>query len=190
MANAAVFPFDFNPASVSYKTSSYSIPAGQRARVIVLDFEAAFTIGGTTVIPQLQKDSSYNLNTGGVGEIYRNQTGYELEIIIDIANYGSGSPVIAVFGPDATASGGSGTAVYDELGARAYYTISANANYPRISLPPNSFFYLVTSGGGASCTAHYMVYPKKLPPVTEFWVPSGTSLNGSGYQVELYDDIS
>lgn len=51
MSSPFVIPFNFQPASVSVQSGSYSIPAGNYARVTVnIDGTGTFTIGGTTAL--------------------------------------------------------------------------------------------------------------------------------------------
>lgn len=186
MSNNWSFPFNQQPAAVSQRTSSYTL-TGTYARVIVTDFELAFTVNGSTIIPQLQLDSNFLANSS-IGEKFRNNTGYELALVCEGVGL-SNSTQFSVYNPDSTASGGANTCVYDQQGARANYNFSSDQATPIILMPPGSFLYK-DAVGSSSGTIHFMVYPSKLPPVTEFRVPLNASLNGSSYYVEEYNPIS
>jgi hypothetical protein len=55
MASPLIIPFDNNPASVSVKTTSYTIPSGKFARLIVnLEGSAQFTINGVVALRGVQ----------------------------------------------------------------------------------------------------------------------------------------
>lgn len=51
MSAPYIVPFNFQPVAISVKTTSYTIPAGKYARVVVnLEGSATFTIGGVTAL--------------------------------------------------------------------------------------------------------------------------------------------
>ena len=73
MANSFNVPFDFNPTSVSVKTSSYTIPAGSYAYVINAS-DDDFTIDGTVAVDapmagvtQLTSTSNYDFTVDQSG---------------------------------------------------------------------------------------------------------------------------
>lgn len=181
MANSFNVPFDYNPTSVSVKTSSYTIPAGSYAYVIN-SCSGDFTIDGTAA--QLSPDGFTNTNltttastadyTITVNGFYTinmqgsNYTGTNSDGIIEISQNGSNFYQVSSL----TYSGGAAinhyVNVYLEKGnvVRTYKSASHNTWTSQMTGCRES----IVSGG--------------------FWVPTGTQLNGDRYIVMLFNEIS
>lgn len=73
MASRLIIPFDNNPASISVKTASYTVPSGKYAKVHYnLEGSASISIDGVTAVrgtqaSQLGSSQMVGYNGGGTG---------------------------------------------------------------------------------------------------------------------------
>lgn len=169
-------PFNFQPVSVSVKTSSYTIPASNYAFITAnVRNGGSFTIDSSTV---LQSSSAVD---GAVSEVsqtissvstYTVPSGYRFEGHASNVSGGAGATIlvngdqVAVLGVDET------TTVKAGAGAVISTSIGGDSDLTGFSLRENEPESNVTAS---------------------FWVPSGTILNGTGtwrVTVSLYNEIS
>jgi hypothetical protein len=162
-----------SPASVSIKTSSYTIPAGRYAKVSVTDFKTDFTIDGSVAIEQMQFDSS--ASTGSVASVFSNSTPYPL-----VGNMIQSSTAIVSI-TDAMAGASNYPSKHPYTGNAM--TMTTGNTSIEIYLNPNDRIYITNSAGG---TVYWNLMAVVQPVQSEFIVPTGTQLNGSRYIVEEY----
>jgi len=169
MTAPLVVPFNFQPVSVSVKTASYTIPAGQYAYVVAyLQDGGSFTIDGSTVLVSKSGGLSARSGTltGGQSFTVAANNRWEGQIL-----YTSGTNV-SIGGVSITSP--SGTMVTGiVLGPSAVITHTGTNQtvYSGVEIPEENFTEI--SEG--------------------FWVPTGTVINGAGdwrATVSLYNQIT
>ena len=165
-------PFDFNPASVSVKTSSYSIPAGRFAYVVPHCRQSDFTIGGA-IVNERKIYFTQAVSPGGSTTVTIPGT--------------SLSGYFSIFFKDASAT-------FDltlRRGSNSNFdlTLGSTINeYIDSELLLNSGDQLIVPAWHPNNLGAYYVkghFNSKDEPVGH-WVPTGTSLNGDSYTVSEY----
>ena len=165
MSSRILVPFDNNPAAVSVKTASYTIPAGRFAKVYVeVDSGGIFTINGVNAVvtSAFANVDVYNATTTAVS--YTVPTGFRAELRM-LAN----SPT------DFTISGNANGPLYVQ-----------NGNAPSNYIPES----LVSLGPGSTVVSGSVNTGKSIVGVAipsnatnrqaEFYLPTGTVISGSG----------
>lgn len=170
---ATFLPFNFNPNSVSIKTTSYTVATGYYARVTVTNLETDFTIDSVTAVEKIKWIGS----TGtGTGVLFTNTSAYTLggycQKGTDTNQTMTGISSQTVVTQQAIYSGGNMAAG------------SAQDATTEATLIPDSRLYVA---GGIGSGNKYWDLVALNPPVNPvFWVPEGTDLDGSKYIVELF----
>jgi hypothetical protein len=202
MSSPIVVPFNFEPVSISVKTSSYTIPQGKYANCKNLDAEA--TINNEEVGLM----GTYSLN--GVVSGTAGFVSLPIPIIGDFANFTysfqrtSGSvncyavygvrSVTAGFAPyqsidfnlTATSSAGFFSSSKDTvLNQVPIISVGATTNSIIQSLPVVG---IVPAGGLAN--QFYSTTLKTFHSSREYWAPSGSVLSGGRWLVTEYNSIS
>jgi hypothetical protein len=157
MSSVVYSPFNQNPAAVSVKTASYTIPAGRYARLVVeADSGGTFTIGGVTA---LSTASFVNVNVSSASAplTYTTPTGSRSVV--------SGS------------TGATG----------ANYQVNSSSSAPGLAANAFSPLYELGAGGTMTVSggANMRIVGVEIPGNATnrqavFWVPSGTVINGTG----------
>ena len=185
---AAFLPFNQNPDSVAIKTSSYTIPAGFYARVIATNFETDFTIDSVVAVEKIK----YKSTTPGVSTaaIFTNTSAYTLmgSCTTNLANSGCyvnnpssignavGRYVRNPYGTNYPLGVSTSQIGNNFTGASSTY------NQAPIYLSQDNIIY-----GSGVFTVRYLDFVAIDPPtMAEFWVPTGTDLDGTRFTVELY----
>ena len=185
---AAFLPFNQNPDSVAIKTSSYTIPAGFYARVIATNFETDFTIDSVVAVEKIK----YKSTTPGVSTaaIFTNTSAYTLmgSCTTNLANSGCyvnnpssignavGRYVRNPYGTNYPLGVSTSQIGNNFTGASSTY------NQAPIYLSQDNIIY-----GSGVFTVRYLDFVAMDPPtMAEFWVPTGTDLDGTRFTVELY----
>lgn len=161
--------FNNDPFSIEVKTASYVIPSGQYARVQVIDFSTNFTIDGVAAIESDYISGSTNPFTSGVK--YTNTTGKVL-----IGYVGQSSPAT-------TEINSASNIISANPYSGAAQTMSSIGQIGVVIMPNDRIEVRSASAG----TLWWKFSPDKEPGFSEFWVPSGTTLVGSRFIVELYN---
>lgn len=175
-----VLPFNYQPTSVSVKTSSYTIPAGSYARVQVQVINGGtFTIDGTTCLQSLAATAG-DVNAVDVNTSSNNATlftvtaGYRFEGQVYVSGWTSIN--IAVGGE-----------VVEDLNAGGFINIKA-ADGQAIAVSSGS-------GTGSTTLTGYEIREHKSATHAELdiWLPTGTVINGTGdwaATVSLFNEIT
>lgn len=170
-------PFNFQPASVSVKTSSYTIPTGSYAYV-----QAQVDDGGTFTIDAATALSSEGETTSAIAAVDAESASTDATLYTVPSGYIFEGQVV-----------GSGGADLDIGGATAV------KNIPTTTTPVKAGSGQViaingTPSGLVSLTGYAI---RKFEPETNasgsFWLPTGTVINGTGNwraTVSLFDEIS
>lgn len=168
-------PFNFQPESVSVHTGSYTIPAGKYARVIAhINGNGSFTIDGATAIDATQASvvNVLVVNVGISPASYTVPSGYYFEGIA----VATAAVTISVDGTDIGE-------ISDTIGNKVMVGSGSTLSAP---------------SSGISGTAKILGVSRKVssgegPVNSEFWLPSGTVINGSGSwraTVQIFNEIS
>ena len=179
MANSFNVPFDFNPTSVSVKTSSYTIPAGSYAYVINAS-DDDFTIDGTAAFENPDSGSTQLVSYGTNYDYTVTQSGH-FTIALYHAAGTSGSQALIQIAPD---------------GSNFYVLITSfigsgnETKFENIFL--NKGAVIRGSRNSSSSGATRLFYSSCREGIVSggFWVPTGTQLNGDRYTVALFNEIS
>lgn len=173
-------PFNFQPASVAVKTGSYTIPAGSYARVIAqVAANSTFTIDGATA---LDNDVTPFFKVNDVSASAGATVSYTV-------------PADRYFEGQATCTNSASMQI--NVGNNAFgATPTLGTDVFPIKAGPNETIVLTVGGSDYATLSGYeydfdVSDMRKI--VQEFWVPTGTVLNGTGtvrYTVELYNEIS
>lgn len=181
MSAPLVVPFNFQPVSVSVKTSAYTIPAGSYA--LVKTNSAFFSIDAVNVYP------SFTIATSAATA----STGTKFALVDGLVYVHTASLTVA----SANANGNSGSYGFgtDATGATAIASVSRTSNGTSAisagSVPASYLYISCTSGAaGPTTSATASFYASSASSQTEFWVPSGTDLDGNNYVVMLYNEIT
>lgn len=176
-------PFNHQPDSISIKTSSYTIPSGKYARVVVTDTESDFTIDSVVAIDQTTFDGSFSLGAGGTK--FTNTSPHTLKGSVSLPNGAS----ITIYAADAS---NTAAALFNpNTGAAMIFagtTSTPSSSGLEVVLQPNHVIYISSPSGGG--TGYYSLRAATQPSTNEFWVPAGTDLDGSRYIVELYNELT
>lgn len=157
MSAPFIVPFNFQPASVSVKTGSYAIPAGFYAKVVVeVDSGGIFTIDSVNALTSAAfvNVDAYDQSNSNVS--YTVPSGYYAETQINSDGSISGVTI-------------SGNA-----------TGSQPSQFTHFSLGPGGS---ISFGGGLNSrdsVTGYAIPSNATNRTAEFWLPSGTVINGSG----------
>lgn len=164
MASRLIVPFDNNPVAVSVKTSSYTIPVGRFARVYVeCDSGGIFTINAVNAVV-----TSPFINVDVVGTnadaVYTVPTGYSFIA----ASAGGATGNSAVF------FNGNSVAAYTEPASASANICGAQVG-PGGSITAGRF-----SGSDDPQVAGVAIPSNATNRQAEFFLPTGTVINGSG----------
>lgn len=203
MSAKLIVPFDNNPASTSIKTTSYTIPAGKYARV--RDQYGDLSLNSTPVYTLLQ-EVNY-LTTVGTTFINTN-TGFDIAKITTTSTVSNGLNG-TFFGLAKAWYEGGTTLTYDDNGGMglvthtsftgtrtSYYVSDKNTNQRIVSAntagaSSTAFtfrgYFFTTSEASGVVTGNLKLIKSNN---NEFWVPTGTILEGLGYMVTEYNVIS
>lgn len=180
MSAPIIVPFDYNPISISQKTTSYSIQQGKYAKVRVVS--PFFTINGSQIYPSMSFTQSagpnnsstvgYHITPGSyIYSATLTRSGSGSYAVTGSYGYGNETQYIQTFSSASRTSNGT-TSLSQTNWASDIIWISANGGYSGSSTVTVNFYYFQNGSQ------------------TEFWVPSGTILNGNNYIVEEYNKIS
>lgn len=172
------FPFNHQPDSVSIKTSSYTIPSGKYARVTVTDFTSDFTIDSVVAIEQCEFQGTIGSGAGAIR--FTNTTNYALKGHFWLESTGF-LYVNQKSLPTATVA----ALILKHTYTGNSMTLTSQGSR-EIILYPDDVIY----GAASSSDGGYSLRSENEPAQTEFWVPSGTDLDGSRYIVELYNELT
>jgi hypothetical protein len=197
-------PFDNNPESTSFKTTSYTIPAGKFARVRLISVDAVQTAtrttGGTTVMTcntaTINGTNIRNGNAMAMISVARTSSGstngimtlpagdWNLKISISMmksssANYALTSyDSISIAEMDAGFTGGDFMYTSSDLLVKGLKNISAQVNIP---------------GSGNTRNSTVITLSDARREQDEFWLKSGDIISGTGtfsWLVEEYTSIT
>jgi|DEB0MinimDraft_6_1074348.scaffolds.fasta_scaffold123985_2 hypothetical protein len=179
MANSFNVPFDFNPTSVSVKTSSYTIPAGSYAYVINAS-DDDFTINGTAAFENPDSGSTQLASQGTNYDYTVTQSGHFTIALYHAWNSNTTSASVSI-APD-------GSSFYTLIVS----TISSGNETKFENVFLNKGAVIRGSRGSNSSGATRMYYSSCREGIVSggFWVPTGTQLNGDRYTVALFNEIS
>jgi len=168
-------PFNFQPTSVSVKTSSYNIPTGSYAYVTAyVEDGGGFTIDGATALTSQVSTSSVGASVIAVSTTgtYAVPSGY----IFEGQAGGSGVNGVTIGGTAA-------------LGTSNYYNTIRAGGGDTVAVS--------TSGGAVGLTGYaYRAYTTGLQETSvtaSFWIPAGTNITGSGTwkaTVSLFSELT
>lgn len=167
------FPFNHQPDSVSIKTSSYTVPSGKYARVTVTDYSSDFTIDSVVAVEQAEFTGTSTTNS--LGTLFTNNSPYILVGTMETTNNAS----VQVY----SSSG----RIQQNWYIGAPMNINASTNTAEVILKPSDRLQCTSPAPG---TFYYSLSAINPPTQTEFWVTSGTDLDGSRYIVELYNELT
>lgn len=175
-------PFNHQPSSVSVKTSSYTVPAGSYARVIVIDTSDNFTIDAVTAIEATHYVGSSSSFTQG--NKFTNNSPYILEGTVWFDGL-AGSGVVRIV----TANNNSNEDKTFESGGGGTTNITSSKYSAHVKLSVGDIIRVQTATGSGVNVRWNLnaISPNNVN--TEFWVPTGTDLDGTRYIVELYDEL-
>lgn len=169
---SAKYGFNGNPTSVSVKTGSYTIPAGNYAYVTaVCESGQSFSVDGTAAIATSgQVSATGTVNSGSPVTLITAASGATAQVDIQIA----------------TAAGVSGTLTVN--GATLQTTVASTTyRFPSLFVPGGSTVTLTSLAGNTtySVFGHYITESSRT---MSLWVPTGTVLTTSGgrYTVALF----
>lgn len=195
MSSRVFVPFDNNPASVSIKTSSYIIPEGKYAKVNTLS--ALFSMNGTQIYPSQSISFS-------VSDLYSTES---TGATTNTQGFSVGNSAY-IYSASLTRSGNSTSSTISAswgIGTESNYSysignlsrttngttsIAPNVNCSTITLWVSVSANNNTSNQSTTGSISLSVYYIPVGVLTEFWVPSGTVLNGNNYTVTEYNAIS
>lgn len=157
MTAPLVVPFNFNPTSVSVRTSSYTIPAGRYAKVFAdCDSGGIFTINGVNALVTF---AFLNVDqTASSGVTYTVPSGYVASVS---AIQSAGSVNLSV-----------NANLNETLAVSRYSTI--------FSIGPSGTMSLSNIGGGSYCVQGSAVPSGPTNRAAEFFLPTGTVISGTG----------
>jgi hypothetical protein len=193
MASIVQIPFDNNPSSTTLKTSSYTIPAGKYAYVQPQFYD--FTLNGVDVVTGPEQlagtfstgANSTSISFTGVVPINKNlklrwTSNATNGVVIGVATPGQ----VGMTSYSATLSS-SGTAYLFESIIYTSVSSSGNIFFNANNASANISLIFIRHLDGVNRNLFAYASPVLL---TNFWVPSGTVLNGSRYMVTEYNAIS
>lgn len=181
MASRLIVPFDNDPASVSVKTGSYTVPAGKYDKVYAL---SGLTINGDQV-------TSSEVYTVSAGNIYTTP-GFPSGAFGCYLSYSmtksttSGSKIIYSYLP--LSSGATDQTLFRAEQRTLFTTTASGTQTGTLFIPAGLWVYATSSSGlgGTNSGSFTFSYLDN----NSYWVPSGTVLNGFKYLVEEYNEIS
>jgi hypothetical protein len=178
MSGPLVIPFNFCPLSIETKTSSYSIPAGHYALVKPMcgNFKIGSDYAGVTE----------SITVGTV-----NNTTITTTRGITPGSWTTVEVVSSGFADTATLTLTFKVAEFAGETTLKSHTLTPNSTDVKINRLENCnrvVLDAVDSGGSSFLVSTYRI--SQLPYGQEYWVPAGTSLDGSQYVVELYAQIT
>lgn len=164
-------PFNYDPVSVTVQTGTYTVPAGNFARVRVVNMDDGFKIDTVSVL-DVGYTSGSNSTGGGPGVVYTNQTTSDF--------------ILYVW--DTTPTTPAAWEVTNSAGY-AISTASTNQSVTTLTVPPN---FSLRHGSGTTPNGNSGQWEGRrvlAPEPKDFWVTGGTQLDGNTYVVELYNKI-
>lgn len=181
MANSFNVPFDYNPTSVSVKTSSYTVPAGSYAYVINSS-NGAFSIDSVDAVLSPDGFTYTNLTTSTSANDYTITANGLYTIYLASTSWSSGS---VTFYADISQNGGT-----NFINALNITNVGSNV-YGQINVYLEKGNVVRTYKSGNSANGNAVMTGCRESIVSGgFWVPSGTDLDGDRYIVALYNEIS
>lgn len=169
-----VVPFNHQPDSVSIQTSTYTIPSGKYARVTVTDFTADFTIDSVVAIEKIRFTGSASNIVSGTK--FTNTSPYTLMGTITATN-----------GTQGVYSNANNNQYSPYTGGLMSFSPGSGIGSIPVVMKPNDTIDVTSPGTG---TVWWDLHAANEPQTKEFWVSSGTDLDGSRYIVELYNELT
>ena len=156
MAAPIVVPFNNNPAGVSVKTASYTIPAGKYAQVYVeCDSGGIFTLNAVSAVVTAAFLSVDQLATSTT--TYTTPAGY--------------MSIVSAYG---------GAAGSFNINSNGFNTTAATTYTNSYNLGPAGTM-LINGGAGATAAVQGVAMPSNASNrQATFWIPTGTVISGSG----------
>jgi len=183
MAAPIVVPFNNNPASISIKTASYTIPAGKYA--IVSPKSAFFTLNGVDVFSIDQSFSYTETSASAVIRYFVSDGAFSFITSISgtrTGNTSAGSVTLSAGSTNSFTSSG-----YTSLNR----TLNGTSSASNIQIPTGTLYVSSSNSNSGLYTWTINVTGKILQTkVTDLWVPSGSVLAGNNYIVTEYNQIS
>jgi len=173
MANSFLVPPNDDPVSSVLKTGSYTIPAGQYARVDVIGDYSLFSIDGVTVIEAGYATANVNSASSG-GTLFTVPAGRVIRFRVTTEGSG-GSSTVAL-------TNGSTTTVIISMTTAGAFESSEFIGYAG-----DVISYGI--GAGNHDLTFRGQYIDQQNSSKTFYVPTGTALVGARYVVSLYNSI-
>jgi hypothetical protein len=178
---ATFLPFNQNPTAVEIKTTSYTVPSTQYARVTVTNFEIDFQIDSVIAVEAVK----YIGVSASSTIAFTNTSAYTLGgAILDGGS--ATAKQVRVNTPAVV-----GSAVEDGVGSPfGLFDPNNNGSATTFSVDACSLWVPQDCIVQTNSTATYEFHFTAIKPPTKmvFWVPSSTDLDGSRYVVELFNN--
>ena len=195
MSAPFVIPFNFDPSSTATKMAAYTVPAGKYAQVKTSSSFLSFN--GSNVYPLLTTVHTYTASVGSASGVPTSTTntqsyGSSLGIYISSATFTTSSSNWA----NTSASGilSTGFATIGETIASASRSSSGSTAIASNYCKTNVLFSQITLAGtnliATTPTGTLTINAYFGHGSSEFWVPSGTVIDGNQYVVTEYSKIS
>jgi hypothetical protein len=180
-AGNLLIPFDFNPVETSFKTSSYTIPAGRYAKATPIDllctvdsvsfeeddsFFSQVTSGGNERLP-LPSRASYRFKTG---------TQSATKTIVYTGSIAGATSLVVLVSATGT------TAINVLFKNGMLYQSHPNSSAATVANYATDHLYWFRTDGSVNVTINTI-------NLKEVWVPSGTVLAGGKWLVTEYNVI-
>tara|TARA_R110000803_G_scaffold154048_1_gene218880 strand:+ start:325 stop:843 length:519 start_codon:yes stop_codon:yes gene_type:complete len=171
---ALLIPFNNDPVSTTIKTTSYTIPSGNYARVKVLDLSTLdFEIDSVVII---EKDEYIgNGTTNSAGTKFTNSTNHIL--IGSVAQSVAATTRISDAGGFLT-SGNPFSGLAQTIGS---------ATGMGVAMMPGD---ILETTAGVAGSLYWSLKAQNIKQPMEYWVPAGTVVEGTKFEVELYNVIT
>lgn len=163
-------PFNHRPSSTTVRTSSYSIPSGKYARVIVqVENGGSFSINGSTALTSDDGD------------------------VISVGVSSSNPSYVVPSGYTFVGQAGGGSVNGVTIDGNELFSTAGDSRYNQINAGGGSTVAVSSSGGTVYLTGYATKNCFESSKSTaEFWIPNGATINGSGSwraTVEEYDIV-
>lgn len=189
MSSRILIPFDNNPSSISKKTASYTVPSGKYAMVKT---SSAFFFIDAVQIYHSNTISTASSISGGIPVDLDKSMQYSSSVHVFSTSLTKTGTNISTL----TGSFGGGTvnaygdALYSVTRTTAGTTTVAQAIELNATILWSNTTLVSSTTGSSQGSWSISYYFTPNLGVTDFWVPSGTVLNGSNYIVMEYNVIS
>lgn len=178
-----IIPFNYQPNSVSIKTSSYTIPAGKYA--LVSPKSAFFTLNGVDVFT-INDSLSFNETSASTVVRYFVSDGRYSWI-----TSASGTRTGNTSSGSVTLSLGSQTSIGSTQYVSLNRTLNGTTSASNIHIPTGHIFVASSNVNSGLYTWAISISVKILSSdVTDLWVPSGSVLSGDNFIVSEFNQIS